>query len=165
VSTQQFTAKLAPITLLGGQPQTPWAQDIDGGGYGLNRAGTVSANMLTADDSVVASLVVIGDRMNVSPIRWEALNYGGVLMLARNDTSEIAYQCDPVGRFFVVDPASAGWKMGIAQASPAYALDIVGDVNITGQYFIGGVAQADVKQLSEEVAALRLEVAALKGNS
>jgi hypothetical protein len=147
----------------GGGSQTPWAQDIDGGGYNLYRVGNISVGALTASESVTTGLLIMGDRVNVSPVVWDALNYGGVLMAARNDTSEIAFQCDPVGRFFVVDPASTGWKMGIAKAAPAYALDIVGDVNITGQYFIGGVAQASIGQLLEEVAALRQEVATLKG--
>lgn len=84
--------------------QTPWLSNIDGGGFNLSNVGFIN---------VTGGYLINGVPL-ANPNLWVQVP----------NTANIYHQ---------------GF-VGVANTAPAHALDVVGDVNVTGGYFVNGVA-------------------------
>lgn len=140
----------------GDVPQTPWTSNIDGAGFNLSNVGYID---------VTGGYLINGVPM-ANPNLWVQVpstaniyhqGFIGVAMTSPNYAVDVVGGVNVTDRFYIngvaigTGTSNDPWtvlsgnriqyngQVGISIA-PAHALDVVGDVNITGQYFINGVA-------------------------
>jgi len=119
----QYKINGVPISA-GGAGQTPWQSDIDAAGHNLLGAAGVYAQWYYGN--VDTSWIYVTDP-GIS-FMWGIGTSGGVLKFQRNSDWQT----------FVGMDGNTG-NVGILTDSPAFTLDIAGDCNITGTYFVNGV--------------------------
>src|SRR5215467_8130952 len=147
-----------PITGSGspGQPQSPWLSDIDGGGFGLFNAKSLGIGLGFAPTGV--GNVFIGGADSSSPAIVSLLNnsFNGLNMFMNGTTGAPAgptffgnAQITSDTNLFLGASGHPGQVtlrntgfVGINNTSPAFALDVTGDINLTGQIRIGGTPVA-----------------------
>src|SRR5215475_5056700 len=150
-----------PITGSGspGQPQSPWLSDIDGGGFGLFNAKSLGIGLGFAPTGV--GNVFIGGADSSSPAIVSLLNnsFNGLNMFMNGTTGAPAgptffgnAQITSDTNLFLGASGHPGQVaimntgfVGINNTSPAFALDVTGDINLTGQILIGGTPVALVQ--------------------
>jgi len=121
----------------GGQPQTPWAQNISGGGFdltnvktinyqgGLIKAATPGTTTLQIQDGTPSHTFSIAVDVGAARIRDNA----GVIELTSNTNGGNTNQLY----------LNTTGNVGIGMVPAAYKLDVAGDCNITGVYRVNGV--------------------------
>jgi hypothetical protein len=150
-STSGLGVRWATVT---GASQTPWVTDIDAANKVLKNVRAIgTGNIVPATNNPLSVRLVSAD---VSPSVSSAMFADGVSQLQVGlSTSYIptggsggapwiqAYLANGTPCPLVLQPAGATAQpagVGIGQNKPAYPLDVVGDVNITGVYRVNGVA-------------------------
>jgi len=154
---QQFTSKLLPVSAKGaGGSQTPWLTNIDGGNYDLTNVNRIEIGPSPSTKAAIAvtpqspteyvSLLVAGydATKNYAPISFYGRANGGILWnigpdLQFSGSQDFHLADNTVGQTFVTVLSGSG-RVGLAVASPAYQLDVYGDVNCTGAFRVNGVA-------------------------
>jgi len=121
----------------GGQPQTPWAQNISGGGFdltnvktinyqgGLIKAATPGTTTLQIQGGTPSHTFSIAVDVGAARIRDNA----GVIELTSNTNGGNTNQLY----------LNTTGNVGIGMVPAAYKLDVAGDCNITGVYRVNGV--------------------------
>jgi hypothetical protein len=124
--------------------QTPWISNIDGANYNLSNVGALGTSSLTMQGTVTANDSVNGQAGltldHSAIIRWflgkNATTEGG--SSAGSDFEIRRY--DNTGTLLgtpVTILRTSGF-IGLNQPSPAYRLDVAGDVNVTGVFRMNG---------------------------
>jgi hypothetical protein len=121
-----------------GGSQTPWTSDINAASHVLNNAKAIGigaaasisyplvVTVTTSDALAAASSLQITD--NNTMLQFGCSSTYGPWVQGYNNSALATY--------LVLQPA--GGHVGIGQTAPAYELDVVGDVNITGSYRVNG---------------------------
>jgi hypothetical protein len=139
--------------------QTPWLSDIDAASFKLNMCGGIGAGqyaqpgyafsarsnsaniqLTNLDSTRLAGITINNDAFGAANIGVYGSTYS-------DTTRRNALGFDSVGPnpiLFVINAAermriTGTGNVGIANASPAYKLEVTGDVNITGVYRINGI--------------------------
>jgi len=114
------------VTIVG---QTPWQQDVQAAGFSLSGATSIDAANVYVEDHIEVRSSVNNWAILANP----SSGYGD-LAFCTMDTWDPAillmHSPQAINLFF---------NTGIKNSSPAYALDVNGDCNITGQYLVNGV--------------------------
>jgi hypothetical protein len=154
-ATDDSTNNRTTVTIPGGASQTPWLSDIDAASHNLKNAGKIGINTsafwgnvklhivgvsdvpATANDQAIVAITGSGvPEFNLGIL--PASPFATWLQTKASDDSGPTY---PI----LLNPASAGTSgyVGIrlgATTAPAFALDVAGDVNLTGgAYRVNGV--------------------------
>jgi hypothetical protein len=112
-------------------PQTPWAQDIDAYQYSLLNVTSVKIK------GGIAQMIWGGS----GQVRFESIGAvetwiaGEPLYVSGRTYTAFMTGAPAVEKMRIL----ANGKVGIGTINPAFALDCVGDVNVTGQFMINGV--------------------------
>lgn len=163
-----FISAGGSVTGGGGAAQTPWTSNIDAATYNLNNAGAVNATTLTAGSTagIHCAMQSAGVVMNAAAgIRWRVRITGA----ESGSNSGSDYQMQRFGDAGIVlsTPlviARQTGNVGIGKAPGAFALDVQGDVNITGTYRVNGVLMATealVRELDSRLKAAEAAIASL----
>lgn len=139
-------------------PQTPWTSNIDGGGFNLSNVGFIDVSGGYLINGVPLSNPNLWIQV---PSTQNIYHQGfiGVAMTAPNFAVDVSGGVNVTDNFYIngvaINTGGGGgnqpWivlssnriqyngQVGV-NITPAHAFDVVGDINITGQYFINGVA-------------------------
>lgn len=128
-----------------GMSQTPWVSDIDGGGHDLSNVYTVNAAILSAGNRVEASGAAADPATNADK---------GIVKITGTTTAQLQIGTQagaPYGMWLQTKDSQntgaayplllnpVGAPVGINTGNPLFALDVNGDVNISGRYLVNGV--------------------------
>ena len=140
----------------GGGSQTPWTSDIDAAAHKLNNVGGIavgsggsgSSGMSVAGPGFFDSV----NQTNGSSNGWAGVSFANDLSHALALRVYGSARANPdISRLESTAPfaivmnnverarMTVAGNFGIANAAPAYALDVTGDVNTTGVYRVNGV--------------------------
>jgi Chaperone of endosialidase len=111
----------------GGGSQTPWTSNIDGGGFTLTDVAKIAVGKTSASYAVD----VVGD-CNITGafrVNGAAIGTGGGAQTPWTQNID-------GGGYTLTDVA----KIGVGKTSASYAVDVVGDCNITGTFRVNGTA-------------------------
>lgn len=131
-----------PISTGGGQAQTPWLSNIDGGGFNLSNTSRVSVG--TATGTSIRLYPASSNWYNNNKTRWlttitgaESSGNAGsdFLIQAADDAGGL------LGAGYLLISRATG-NVGLSKNTPAYKLDVTGDVNVTGVYRVNGTPLA-----------------------
>lgn len=147
-----------------GSLQTPWLQNIDGAGFQLSNAGNVGIGTPASNFNpltIVSSNPNINNMIDVfntaagdtggSGIRFvnDAFNSALIFVASSNYYAPIQQNSLCIlmqgGNLYmnatmnILLMPNSGQAVGINNTAPAYMLDVVGDINITGVYRVNGV--------------------------
>lgn len=156
--------------------QTPWSTDVDAAGHSLTNAGKVgigNASPYFPLDVVRATRIVPGnDDGQITGGQMRILGGGGpdnILLECWNGAGS-----GPANGLYVVgdgahqllafaieaDRIALNGPVGVGTGAPGYPLDVVGDINCTGQFRISGTPHMMLTQ--EQYDALVARIAALE---
>lgn len=149
---QTFKATLQPVVLLGGGgSQTPWLSDIDAAGFELHEVSKIKGKyqnfVIELPDNVPFSsnlfiqhptaglLLSVGEYGNTFQ---KGITVNGDATIGQNTfnaTTNVVlfgYGNPPASRVGI------NWNLAGPDPDPVYALDVVGDINCTGQFRVNG---------------------------
>jgi len=117
----------------GGGSQTPWTSDIDGGGHYLSNVSSIYCGQLNTNYCMMENPQVT-DQDSVVTWNWSFIHHSGVLNIV------------PTGDWTTMQTLDANKHIITLcypttvnnTTDPAYALDVTGDCNVTGQFLVGG---------------------------
>lgn len=145
-----------PIDTGGSVDQTPWLSNIDGGNFYLTNVGRVSIGgtsivngllnitsasmpmvyMSMSNNAGAAQLWFTNDILSTFLLGLGGSTNAPAPNLAFFNTSAAGYAFAAMNAEVLrINSTGMGWK----NTSPAYPLDVVGDVNVTGVYRVNGV--------------------------
>jgi hypothetical protein len=108
--------------------QTPWAQNIDGAGKNLTGVNSIVAA------SLQSPVLNLPDQAASVVYNWVYSHQSGVLRWQRGSDSSTSLEMDANATVLHMP-----WKVAIGSTgTPAYPVDVTGDVNITGNYRVNG---------------------------
>lgn len=146
-----FRINGVPIATGGGQVQSPWLSDINGGNFRLGNVSGIGIGM--ANPAAYTALDTVGDihmAWNAPLVRGPRITLDGVsytVTFGMNSPGN-AYQISAGGGFggvFFFGDLVTG-NVGIRKSSAAYALDVTGDINTTGVFRVNGTPLATGSQ-------------------
>lgn len=153
-----------------GQIQSPWLGNIDGGNFNLSNAGRIAIGMtgttngmLSITMSTTPAIYMLGNIAAGAAQIYFANDISSVLLIGLGGSTNTSapntafFNTSGVGYAFALNNAArvsiTTTGLGIGTTTPAFALDAVGGVNVTGAYSIGG---STVMQLSAGTLLLQL---------
>jgi Collagen triple helix repeat (20 copies) len=166
--------------------QTPWASDIDGASKALGNVKSIGVGIAAQADGTVTVLtsptaaagILVGQLTATARAQIQVQNdlshnmSFGIGCSADTVVPDFGFVASTVDFVFATGAAQtigvrmSGLKMRVGDSSaPAFALDVTGDVNVTGGYRVGGALITDKGQnyIASETGANNALIASLPG--
>jgi hypothetical protein len=161
-SAQTLGVKWAAPPGLGAGTQTPWVSNIDAANYSLNNANALNSATVSATSSVQAANVYGSSSVQVGSgtasylavvpldIAWYSPTTSERWSISKRDPEStgnagsdlLFYRYDDTGTLIdaVITLIRSTGRMGVGVSTPAYKVDVAGDINCTGNFRINGTA-------------------------
>lgn len=127
----------------GGGNQTPWTSHIDGAGFNLANVGTVTASTLQAGvtGALNCALQALGLLLSGATglARWRVRTGGPESTGNAGSDLQVQRFTDAGGILGTVLTLQRSTGFAGFGKTPAYAVDVQGDVNVTGGFLVNGV--------------------------
>ena len=165
-----WITSLAWAKITGAPPlgvQTPWASNIDAAGFNLNNLnqinGTASSSLvLNAFGASISFNIVAAPVATLTPTAFNGPRTVSAVATASGNSPALQVVNSTGSSWqLAMDPGVSGtnylsflfnsglvavltpnYRLGIGLSTPAYAVDVIGDVNVTGVYRVNGVPLA-----------------------